>query len=74
MMDSAAANAFATSVGRLQLGHLDDQVVNCPSGGGSATVVALDYPNGQTIDLWMATTGCANTSNGYISASGAPSV
>lgn len=72
VMDAAAAAAFSTTVGRLPLGHLDGQVVNCPAEDGSATVVALAYPDGRTIDLWLATTGCARTSNGYISASGAP--
>ena len=74
VMDSAAANAFARNVGRLPLGHVAGGVVSCPSDDGSATVVALDYPDGRTVDLWIATTGCSYTSNGYISASGAPPV
>ena len=74
VMDSAAANAFARNVGRLPLGHVAGGVVSCPSDDESATVVALDYPDGRTVDLWIATTGCSQTSNGYISASGAPPV
>lgn len=69
-MDSGAASAFSASVGRLELGHIDGRVGSCPADDASAIVVALVYPDGRTVDLWMATAGCARISNGYISASG----
>lgn len=71
VMGPAAAQAFSTSIGQLQIGHLDGATTSCPMDDGSATVIALSYANGQTVDLWMATTGCAQVSNGYIVASGA---
>ena len=74
VMDAAAAIAFAENVGRLPLGHLAGGVVSCPSDDGSAIVVALGYPDGRAIDLWIATTGCSHTSNGYVTASGAPPI
>ena len=69
-LDPAAARAFAQQVRRLALGHLDGQVTHCPADLGDVTVVALAYPNGQDVDLWMATTGCEAVSNGYIRAAG----
>jgi hypothetical protein len=71
VMDSAAASAFSSGVGQLQVGHLDGQgATSCPADDGSVAVVALDYTDGKTVDLWMAPTGCAYVSNGYIRASG----
>jgi hypothetical protein len=70
VLDASAAEALSVEILRLPLGHLDGEVTNCPMDDGSATVVALVYPDGANVDLWMATTGCPAVSNGYISASG----
>ena len=70
VLDPAAADSFAVRVGQVTLGHTDGEVMNCPSDDGSATLVALAYPDGKSVDLWMETTGCSTISNGFIRASG----
>jgi hypothetical protein len=66
VLDRPAAGELATRVGELSLGHVDGSATSCPADDGSATIVALAYPRSQSIDLWLETTGCASTSNGYI--------
>jgi hypothetical protein len=69
-LNQSAADALAVKVQQLTLGHIDGEVVNCPMDDGSAAVVALVYPDGQNLDLWITTNGCTDVSNGYISAGG----
>ena len=73
-LDAAEARAFSVKIRQLPLGHTDGQVLACPNDEGSVTVVALTYPDGGTIDLWMKSQGCTRVSNGYISASGSVAV
>jgi hypothetical protein len=73
-LDTASAEALSAKVRQLPLGHLDGEVMNCPMDDEEVTVVALAYPDGRNINLWMATTGCATVSNGSISAWGVVSL
>lgn len=65
----ASAEQFAAKARRLRVAHTDDGVHSCPREDGSVTAVALAYPDGSSIDLWM-TGGCAGTANGYIRVDG----
>jgi hypothetical protein len=73
-LDATAARNFSMKIRQVPLGHLDGQIIDCPNYNGSATVVALGYPDGKSTDLWMTTSGCTSVSNGYISASGSVAV
>jgi hypothetical protein len=73
VLDGTAAAAFAVKARELRLGHVDGEVLSCPNDDGSVTAVALAYPGGSPVDLWM-TGGCAGTSNGYIRVDGSVSV
>jgi hypothetical protein len=61
-----AARQLAALVGRIPLGHLDDEARSCPMDDGSVTVLVLSYPGRANIDLWYARTGCQSLSNGQI--------
>jgi hypothetical protein len=67
-LDAFAAQRLAAAVNETPLSHVDGAVQHCPSGEGSATVIALGYPNGEVVDLWLSTTGCPFVANGHISA------
>lgn len=68
-LDATAAQAVAAEEKAIPLGHTDG-VTSCPMDDGSATILALAYPD-ETVDLWLNTTGCGGVSNGYILAGGA---
>jgi hypothetical protein len=68
-LDATSAPAFAARFRQIPLGHADDGVSYCPMDDGSATVIALRYPDRRNVDLWMRTTGCTSISNGFIAAS-----
>jgi hypothetical protein len=66
-MSTSAAQAVAAQVRQIPIGHLEGDIpFSCPAEDGSATVVALQYPDGRTVDLYMTTSGCTTISNGYI--------
>jgi hypothetical protein len=68
-LGATAAAAFAARFRQVTLGHADGEVSFCPMDDGSATVIALRYPDRRNVDLWMRTRGCTSISNGYITAS-----
>jgi hypothetical protein len=49
--------------------HAPGEFFGCPFDDGAAEVIALSYPGRADIDLWVALTGCAFVSNGFIRAS-----
>jgi hypothetical protein len=67
-LTAAAAWAAAAPMTRLPLSHPDGAMISCPMDDGSAEVLALAYPGGPDIDLWITLNGCRTVSNGYISA------
>ena len=69
-LDRTAAGALSVKARRLPLGHVDGAVTNCPMDDASITLVALLYPGGANVDLWIETTGCTTVSNGFITAQG----
>jgi hypothetical protein len=49
-----------------QLSHALGGVMSCPFDDGSAELIALSYPGGPDVDLWVLLNGCGGVSNGYI--------
>jgi hypothetical protein len=69
-LTASAARQTAWSMARLPLRHPDGGVTICPMDDGSAEVLALAYPGGPDVDLWIKLNGCGGVDNGHISAGG----
>lgn len=70
LLTASQAQRMASAARALPLAHRDGGVTNCPSDDASAAVIVLRYPDGRTVDLWAAVSGCAYISNGSIIAAG----
>jgi hypothetical protein len=66
-LTAAQAERVAASMARLPLSHPLGAEVACPMDDGSAELIALSYPGGPDVDLWVLLNGCGGVSNGYIS-------
>lgn len=66
-LDAAAAQKLAAAVAALPLAHPDGGAVSCPNDDGSSALVALSYPGGGDVDLWVLLGGCGGVGNGVIS-------
>lgn len=65
-LTAAHAQRVAASMARRQLSHPLGEVRSCPMDDGSAELIALSYPGGPDVDLWVLLNGCGGVSNGYI--------
>ena len=65
-LSAAQATRLASAARAVALSHADGEVIACPSGDGSADVIAFAYP-GRTVDLWYTDFGCRAVANGTIS-------
>lgn len=65
-LTAAQAQRVAASMAGRQLSHALGGVMSCPFDDGSAELIALSYPGGPDVDLWVLLNGCGGVSNGYI--------
>jgi hypothetical protein len=72
-LDAAAAAALAAKASALSLSHTNGDITSCLGMDGLASALALFYPDGREIDLWVSVpcTGYV-VSNGAILATGNP--
>jgi hypothetical protein len=73
VLSAEEARRIADVAHRVDLGHLDGGVTNCPAYDNSTNVLMLVYPHRAATNLWLEDRGCPSVSNGHVTAVGSPS-
>jgi hypothetical protein len=68
-LSAAQARHVAAELAAISVSHALGELFGCLLDDGAATVIALNYPGRDDVDVWDALDGCPFVSNGFIRAS-----